>query len=251
MILKVGFALNLSNYTSLKRFICLKWILKMSQQCYILSSTIIHCRSLPFNTQYLIEVKVRTNACYMLFNISILPIVTSHTYCSTIICYLLVTCYQSHLLSTSLAIPVFAINLLDICFAYSRPHLRSGLTCSHHTCSPASLAFRSICFQVSLALATLALQPHLLSGQFIIRSHLLSPHLLSSLTCFQVNLLSGLTWSCHTCSPASCLLSGQCVIRSHLLSKRLLSSLNCYQSSSAIQKCSYYLNTLLSKLVVF
>jgi len=95
-----------------------------------------------------------------------LPIVTSHTYCSTIICYPLVTFNQSHLLSTS-------------------------------------LAFRSICFQVSLDLATLALQPHLLSGQFVIRSHLILPHLLSSLTCYQVNLLSGLAWFCHTCSPAS------------------------------------------------
>ena len=208
----------------------------MSQQCYILSSTIIHCRSLPFNTQYLIEVKVRTNACYMLFNISILPIVTSHTYCSTIICYLLVTCYQSHLLSTSLAIPVFAINLLDICFAYSRPHLRSGLTCSHHTCSPASLAFRSICFQVSLALATLALQPHLLSGQFIIRSHLILPHLLSSLMlairsmCYQVSL----------------------VIKTFALQSQLLSKLICYSKVQLLSKyvaikISCFLNKLLSK----
>ena len=48
MILNVDFALKLSNYsTSLRRVLCLKWILKISPQYYILSSTIIHCRSIP------------------------------------------------------------------------------------------------------------------------------------------------------------------------------------------------------------
>ena len=48
MILNVDFALKLSNYsTSLRRVLCLKWILKISPQHYILSSTIIHCRSIP------------------------------------------------------------------------------------------------------------------------------------------------------------------------------------------------------------
>ena len=51
MILKVEFELKLSIYTSLKRFICLKWILKnFFMQYYILSSTTIHCRSLPLRT---------------------------------------------------------------------------------------------------------------------------------------------------------------------------------------------------------
>jgi len=45
--LNVDFALKLSNYTSLTRFICLKWILNFFPQYYILSSTTIHCWSLP------------------------------------------------------------------------------------------------------------------------------------------------------------------------------------------------------------
>ena len=40
MILNAGFALKLSNYRSLKRFICLKWILK--KFCAILQSQFIH-----------------------------------------------------------------------------------------------------------------------------------------------------------------------------------------------------------------
>ena len=93
--------------------------------------------------------------------------------CYQLTCYLL-TCNQPHLLSAWLAIPSFAINSLAICFTRSWPHLHSGLTCSRHTCYPASLA-----------LATLAIQPHFLSGQFAIRPHLLSKRLLSSLNCYQ------------------------------------------------------------------
>ena len=49
MILNVDFALKFSHCTSLKRFICFKWILKYSPQYYILSLTTIHGRSLPLN----------------------------------------------------------------------------------------------------------------------------------------------------------------------------------------------------------
>ena len=51
MILKVDFALNLSNYTSCKCFLCLKWILKMFPQYCILSLTTIRCWSLPLKNQ--------------------------------------------------------------------------------------------------------------------------------------------------------------------------------------------------------
>ena len=45
MFMNVNFALKLSNYTSLKRFICLKYILKNFST--ILHSQLKHCRSLP------------------------------------------------------------------------------------------------------------------------------------------------------------------------------------------------------------
>ena len=50
MSLNVDFDLKLSNYRSLKRFICLEWILKnFSTIPCNLSSTIVHCRSLPLS----------------------------------------------------------------------------------------------------------------------------------------------------------------------------------------------------------
>ena len=59
MILNVDFALQLSIYTSLKRFICLKWILKMSPQNYILSSTTyIASHSLWINASCLLEMEL-------------------------------------------------------------------------------------------------------------------------------------------------------------------------------------------------
>ena len=67
-------------------------------------------------------------------------------------------CYQA-----SLAIPLFAINSLAICFTCSRPFLYSGLSCSRHTWYPASLAIRSISYQASLAIKTFVLQSQLLS----------------------------------------------------------------------------------------
>ena len=104
-----------------------------------------------------------------------LPIILEQRYiisCTTIICYRLtcyrltcyqLTCYQTHLLLASLAIPSFAINSLAICFTSFRPHLRSDLNCSRHTCSPASLTirpqllskrlfFRLNCYQFSSAI---------------------------------------------------------------------------------------------------
>ena len=48
--LKVDFALKLSNYTSLKRFISLKYIKKNIPQYYMLSSSTIHCPVPPFKT---------------------------------------------------------------------------------------------------------------------------------------------------------------------------------------------------------
>ena len=53
MISNVDFALKLSNYTSWKRFVSLKWILKNMFTIYcILSSTTRHCRSLPLTFTY-------------------------------------------------------------------------------------------------------------------------------------------------------------------------------------------------------
>ncbi len=51
MILIVDFSLKLSNYTSLKRFICLESY-NISPKYYILSSTTTHCRSFPLTTKY-------------------------------------------------------------------------------------------------------------------------------------------------------------------------------------------------------
>ena len=49
MILKVDFALKLSNYTLLKRFICLKWILKFLHNTRLSVQLRWHCRSLPLS----------------------------------------------------------------------------------------------------------------------------------------------------------------------------------------------------------
>ena len=49
MILNVDFALKLNNYAPLKRFICLKLILKNSPQYYILRSTYHKLPVTPFN----------------------------------------------------------------------------------------------------------------------------------------------------------------------------------------------------------
>ena len=68
MILNVDFAFKLSNYTVLKRYICLKWILKnFSTINYILSSTTIHCRSLHliiFMIMYCSKDFVRFTICH-------------------------------------------------------------------------------------------------------------------------------------------------------------------------------------------
>ena len=48
MILNVDFGLKLSNFTSWKGFICLKWILRICPQHCILSLTTLHSRSVPF-----------------------------------------------------------------------------------------------------------------------------------------------------------------------------------------------------------
>ena len=47
MILKVDFAIKHSNYTTYKRFICLKWILKNSSTILRTQFNYLHSRSLP------------------------------------------------------------------------------------------------------------------------------------------------------------------------------------------------------------
>jgi len=129
---------------------------------------------------------------------------------SIIICYQL-TCFQPHLLST-----------LSV-------SLGLGLTCSRHTCYPASLFFRSICYQASLAIRTFALQSQLLS--MLICYPKLSKYVAIKISCFLIKLLSKQVLSCY---------------------HKLVSwSISCYQNQYLFAiKNLFFLNKKLSKLVL-
>ena len=198
---------------------------------HLLSSHLLftHLQSVSFTASLTCYPLICYQFTYYLFHLLSASLVLRPHFHSNLTCFGH-TCYSASLAirsisyQASLAIPLFAINSLAICFTCSRPLLYSGLTCSRRTRYPASL-----CCQVNLQSGLTCYQNVCSRVSTTNNAHLLSEYLAIKIRCFLNKLQSEPVLSCYykqlllfkqvAIKTSSYLLSKTCCFLNKLLSK--------------------------------